>query len=372
MSLVFTTAPAEVRTKPAAAPQPKLIGIQYLRALAAMMIVVLHLDHQLRGMGYTGPWLSGLSGGVDIFFVISGFIMWVTTVDRPVTPLQFWSRRIARVVPLYWLLTSFLVLVMVVAPQLLQTARFDLSHVIGSYLFLPVIHPATGLFQPVVIPGWTLQYEMLFYLVFGAFLFTAGRARFYAPVVVLMGLVALGAALRLDAQAPLAFWTSDLLMEFAFGMALGWAATRRRVMSEAAVGLGWLLLAGGMAAILLLAETTASLPRSMTAGLSSVAVVAGVLVLEARGKLRQIPVLHLLGDASYSIYLTHVVTLSAMGQAWRRLGLDASPAGLAMFCLAAVLVSTIAGVICYGLVERPLNRHFGVGVRTGAKAQAAL
>src|SRR5690242_10880579 len=106
----------------------EMYSIQYLRAIAAFSVVVYHLEPQLRRMGYDGFWPGGLAGGVDIFFVISGFIMWMTTYGRRVTTLQFYRRRIVRIVPLYWLVTTFTVAAMLIAPSTLQSGRFDLHH----------------------------------------------------------------------------------------------------------------------------------------------------------------------------------------------------------------------------------------------------
>lgn len=78
----------------------QFVGIQYLRGIAALMVVIFHLEPQLNRMNYSGPWLPGLSSGIDIFFVISGFIMWTTTYNRSTSPLHFWRRRVIRIVHL--------------------------------------------------------------------------------------------------------------------------------------------------------------------------------------------------------------------------------------------------------------------------------
>src|SRR5215470_5579719 len=108
----------------------EVVSIQYLRGCAALMIVLFHLELQLRRLGYQGYWPHFLDTGVDIFFVISGFIMWITTA-KGMTTLEFYRRRILRIVPLYWFLTSLVLATLIAYPSVMQTGRFDMLHVLG-------------------------------------------------------------------------------------------------------------------------------------------------------------------------------------------------------------------------------------------------
>src|SRR5262245_49156587 len=131
------------------------VGIQYLRGIAATMVVLYHLRVPLERLGYGGAWPEWLASGVDIFFVVSGFIMWVTTFRAAPSPGTFYYKRIVRIVPLYWLLTSVIVMALLIVPSSVSSGRFELDHVITSYLFVPAIHPVTGKYEPVLIAGWT-------------------------------------------------------------------------------------------------------------------------------------------------------------------------------------------------------------------------
>jgi len=106
----------------------EVISIQYLRGCAALMVVFHHLGLQLRRVGYEGYWPSFLSSGVDLFFVISGFIMWITT-KRGITTLAFFRRRVIRIVPLYWLLTTFVLVILNAFPRMMHNDRLDPTHV---------------------------------------------------------------------------------------------------------------------------------------------------------------------------------------------------------------------------------------------------
>ena len=119
--------------------------IQMLRGIAAAMVVCVHIQLQLSRLGFADVSQNWLLSGVDIFFVISGFIMWVSIANRPErTAAEFMRHRIARIVPLYWLLTTLMIITMLVRPDLLQSARYDLGHIIKSYLFIAAPHPTSG------------------------------------------------------------------------------------------------------------------------------------------------------------------------------------------------------------------------------------
>ncbi len=330
----------------------ELLSIQYLRAAAALMVVLLHLYPQWQRMGFEGAEPGWLAGGVDIFFVISGYIMWTTTARRPVGPLTFYRRRIARIVPLYWLLSAVVVGVMMVAPHAVQSTRFDLRHVLASFSFIAMESPSTGRVEPVLIPGWTLNYEMFFYLVFGLTLTLRENVRLAVTGIVLAALVALHPlAQRLGPVA--AFYTSSIMLEFLAGMALGWLTAKDRLQGNRLTGWG-LLLAGIVLMIAL--DGMEGVPRLAAMGAPATAIVAGALMLERAGGVPRMALPLRLGDASYSLYLSHPLILSALGQAWRKWGLADMPGGLAWFAGVAVVITLACGLAVYQLLEQPLLR----------------
>ncbi|MCR0980930.1 acyltransferase family protein [Roseomonas populi] len=348
------------------ARMPQLVSIQYLRALAALMVVIYHARLQTDRLGLPLAGTDWLASGVDIFFVISGLIMWVTTTVRPVEPATFLWRRVVRIVPLYWILTSLVVAVSLLAPSLLRTARFDPGHTLASYLFLPWPHPAMGLPLPVLIPGWTLNYEMAFYLVFGLALLMPERARFWAMGAALALPVALARILPGPGFA-LEFYGATLVLEFWMGLALGRLVVAGRLpgagASAALVVLGFALLPLGWA-------WSEPLSRGLALGPPAALVVLGALGLEAAGRVpaRRAPLL--VGDASYALYLFHVTLLAALTEAWRRLPMPRGPAGTALFLAVAVVACIAAGLVLYWLVELPLRRAMRGRAARVAAAQA--
>jgi exopolysaccharide production protein ExoZ len=359
---------------PSLIPVPRrrgeLVGIQYLRGIAAMMVVVFHLKSQFARMGYVGFWPNGLSAGVDIFFVISGFIMLVTTAGKSISPFDFWWRRIIRIVPMYWLVTAFMTAVMLIVPKALQTARYEPWHLLGSYIFVPVLHPVEHKFEPLVTPGWTLNYEMFFYLIFGLFLLVPARLRFAGTVASLTVLVLVGAALMPARTSVAGFYTDTIILEFAFGMALGEIARRGDLYGRMPALLGWALLIGGLMLLVVPLPFSSDTPRALARGPFATAVVAGVLILEAHARVREMPLLRALGDASYSIYLSQLVFTSALSQAWRKVGLDQGWGGLVAFSTLDILTCALGGWLCYRLVEKPLTHLLRPRGRDGARMRA--
>ncbi|TIV73797.1 MAG: acyltransferase, partial [Mesorhizobium sp.] len=158
-------------------------SIQYLRGLAACAVVCFHVSEQ-----FGGPFDVG-AAGVDVFFVISGFIMWVTTAGRPANPWRFMGRRITRIAPLYWIVTLLTAMGILMKPQFFYDHFFSVANFVGSLFFLPVLQEDA--LHPIVVQGWTLCYEMMFYLVFTLVLFLGERWRFGVLVGALAAIVAL-------------------------------------------------------------------------------------------------------------------------------------------------------------------------------------
>jgi peptidoglycan/LPS O-acetylase OafA/YrhL len=330
-----------------------LTSIQCLRGIAALMIVLYHCFPQLTRMGYAGSDFMPLSAGVDIFFVISGFIMLYSSARSPARgPGAFLMNRAVRILPLYWLLTALVAGLALFLPQVLQSSRFESGHVIASFLMVAAQHPVSHEWRPLVIPGWSLNYEMFFYLVFAAGLWLA-RGRMDRLLLIVSGVILLVAALPLvmSVQGPAIFYTDGIILEFVYGMVAcrlflhGW---------RMGTGLCWALILIGVVAIALVTYVP-FITRPFSLGLPCLAIFAGVLHLPFREKQWGVGGLKLLGDASYSLYLSHWMTLSAFGQVWRRLGLADVPGRDILFVIAGTGVSVGVALIVYRWVEMPVT-----------------
>ena len=159
--------------------------------------------------------------GVDIFFVVSGVIMWVTTAtDSSLNPWLFFRLRLIRIVPLYWFYTTAYVVVATVAPTQLFSAALTPWYVISSLLFIPTRHP-NGDIVPVYSLGWTLNYEMFFYFLFGLCLLARSQTvRLFAISAAIGGLVIVGAIVKPESAVGLTY-TDPIMLEFLAGVLIG-------------------------------------------------------------------------------------------------------------------------------------------------------
>ena len=340
----------------------QILSIQYLRAIAALMVVWHHAAGQVSGMSAQVPYMFGTSG-VDLFFVISGFIMVVTTSGSSTRPVDFWRRRIVRVVPLYWLLTLAMVAVALVAPGLFKTLRVEPGALIRSLLFIPHFSSSfPDRVWPLLVPGWTLNFEMFFYAVFGASLFLAVRRR----LVVLTGLLGLlviaGMAFGPFASAAAQTYTHPMLLEFIAGAWIGMAWKGSKVRLPLTVSV-LMLLTGGV--LLVLRDAPPFGPFTQLLG-SAMVVVA---VLHPAFNTSRSAAFAAIGDSSYSLYLTHVFTLGILRILWVRLGLTGGHSAIE-FMVLSLLTCTGVGWAVFRCIEMPLLQRLSrIGRRPGIASQ---
>lgn len=333
----------------------ELVGIQILRGIAALMIVIYHVQPQLSRMGHAFQGGEFLASGVDIFFVISGFIMVYSTAKSPDRgAAAFLLNRAIRVVPLYFLLTAFVTSIAIAFPQLLQSTEFDFQHVLFSFLFIPYPDPVTGNYWPVLIVGWTLNYEMYFYALFACGLIVS-RGRLAAQFLIVVSIICIFAVLPIffETSGIFEFYTESIILEFALGMLVGiWFVYSRDFSSI------WPLLSvlAGILLLLFWSWQGADLPRFVAFGIPGVLIVGGLAQTPFSTEAPGVSLLRSAGDASYSIYLSHPIVMSAAGQAWRKTGLADAPHGELMFGIFSVGVCVAAGILFYRMVERPLTK----------------
>lgn len=332
---------------------PKATGevrsIQYLRGFAAFGVLLFHAADRAGAAFGVG------AAGVDVFFVISGFIMWVVTCRKTPSPRDFLVRRVQRIVPLYWGLTLAVAAAAIGIPGAFPAMRPTLSHLVQSLLFVPH-RDESGLIAPLIVPGWTLNYEMFFYLLFAATLLVPSRLR---PWVLTAALVGLSVLRPLgDTANPLwATYTNPLLLEFGAGVWLGKAWSEGRLPGRA---VGWTLIVLGIAgfAAVTLAGLDVDVARPLIWGLPAFALVAGAISLERSGPLPHWWPLRALGDASYSVYLVHGLAISAAFRGLEMLGLKAPVVTFGV----SVVAGVVAGLIAYQLAEKPLMKLFRTGM----------
>lgn len=340
--------------------QTPLRSIQILRALAATLVV---FTHSVQDSGYiaakTGqpsiefPYFDG-GFGVDIFFVISGFIMIYTTASsfgQPGAGSTFFKRRFIRISPLYWLMTAAIIVVFVVAPKFLNVPIENWRSIITSCFFIPDIR-GNGEVRPILAAGWTLNYEMFFYVIFALCLMAPLRR----GVIWLCGFFAVisvvGAVFTLPGVA-LPFWTNSITLEFIFGVLIGLACSSKRSLPASVA----LPLAGlGVALAIAMGPwwgLNQSLPRLISGGVPAALLVAAAALGPNLSATRLVTVLVALGDASYSLYLTHPFVIRPLRNVWIALHGGALP--LELYIPVCIVVAAAAAVVIHRLLERPLT-----------------
>lgn len=323
-------------------------NIQALRALAAYLVVFVHLDALILLAG--GPKFG--NGGVDVFFVISGYIMVHVTRAGQVSPGRFLLNRIARVAPLYWMLTVAVFLIAAIAPALFRNTSADPLQLLMSLFFIPFQKAATGGPQPILFVGWTLNYEVFFYGLFALGLFARKREHgTLAAMGVLLALVAAGLVARPTATLP-AFYSSPLILEFAAGMALALALPH---MPEEVGrwGQAAVLAIGALALLMLVNAPPWKAIHAVVYGPPATVLVAAALLLERWGRSLDNRLVQLLGDASYSVYLTHVFVTIAVTRLSVQLGVSGWTAAAAF--LVALFGVTALGLATHLLIEKPVT-----------------
>ncbi|RDJ25540.1 acyltransferase [Bosea caraganae] len=309
---------------------------------------------QRSGAAFTPSYLLPWMAGVDIFFVVSGFIMVHSSeklFDNRDGPRLFLLRRLARIVPLYWAATTLFLLVALLLPAALNSGAPSLAQIAGSYLFWPTVS-TEGLAQPIYSLGWTLNYEMLFYVLFGLALFLPRAA--VVPAVTLGLAVIVGANWMAGTlPLPFGFWGQPIVLEFAAGMGL--ALLRRR--GFRLPGEYRWLAAGLGVAILLVAARLPGIMTSWTMFAFHGSAAALLVMAASSGSGQSAPSalvrgLAEVGDASYALYLVHPFAIRGLREVFLRI----APGWPLLFVLVALVAAVIAALVVYRWFERPMTR----------------
>ena len=334
----------------------KFISIQYLRGLAAILVLASHaLLYPLVGSDLAYGRLGWL--GVILFFVISGFIMVAVTGEGRFSALGFLRRRFIRIVPMYWGATLVAAALALLAPQLFKTTVYDTGQLVLSLLFVPFFNPVSGSIHPLYKLGWTLNYEVFFYVCFALLSFLGARSRVVWLTVAFTGLAALGLLFHPQPAIP-QFYTSFMPLAFCAGAWLGLATLTGQAGALSLTAIYGALVLGLIGLAEGFAIDNGSLVEDGFAFAGFVAFASALVLLAVRleRSLPRVALLEQIGDASYSIYLVHIYEVAILaGLAFTLL----NPADIwADYVVAAVSIAggTVAGLLVYRFVEQPVLR----------------
>lgn len=325
--------------------------LQALRFVAASLVLVGHILMEMLQHNFDlGPVRSLVDlpwgAGVDVFFVISGFIISHSSMSRPASfrsVADFMTFRLIRIWPTYLMFTALMLVAVAVVPRFLAHNVLTIPFVIASFFFLPWPRPDDHRMFPVLGQGWTLNYEMFFYLSFAVTL--RAPAKYRATILIVCGalLVALGQLTRLP--QPLAFYADPIIGEFLMGVLL--SEMMHRLPDRPKTGALIMVLA---LVLLFAVSPHQELPRILTFGIPAALLVLGVLLSGAQGeRILGRPWLVLLGSASYALYLSHTFVVNMILFLWLKFHWASPELLFATIFLSAVLAS----IIVYKFIEQP-------------------
>lgn len=334
-----------------------LASIQSLRGLAALAVCVAHLqavELKFDNSTILGRWAAIGFSGVDLFFVISGFVMvWVTRAQQgnAKTLGRFWLARAFRIYPLWWVVLSAIVAVWLVRPEWVYSSTTIAPDILRSYL----LFPAQGL--PLHAVGWTLIHEVWFYIVFGLLLVAPVRT-FPTLLFIWAALVVITAlALPAPADPVLAIIRHPLTLEFIIGAGIGWIATRGTLPAPRIVlQLGCLALLLGAASIhdnppkIFQQEWS----RIWLFGIPFALILWGCVGLEQVGGSNP-RWSQKLGNWSYALYLIHVPVFVAVGRLAKPLS-QQGPLDNLVLLFVALCTAIFAAFVLHVGIEQPVQR----------------
>lgn len=323
-------------------------SIQFLRFFAAALVVLFHSYGAMNSGHLHAPAMTYVFGfgavGVHLFFVISGYVMLHTIMhQKPGTysTRKFITKRAIRIYPTYWLFAIFYIVV-----RFLHNHQYELglSDYIKSFLLLPGSSPL------IIGPGWTLSFELYFYLCFGISMYFGIIRGIAAMTLFFLGSVVVG--IFINSPNPyFALMTNTLLLEFLSGVWIAYILSGNNQGNNRfapwIIACAILSYAGG------LLMDYARYPSAVIWGLPSALLLIGMVLLEKANKLPALMRnLAFLGDSSYVLYLAHIVLIDLfIDHIWT--SADSSVAIIA-FCMASTLACCVLAHLVHSNVERPL------------------
>lgn len=320
-------------------------SLQYVRAYAALLVLYFHAV-LLVNKNYEGLVVPVMgSSGVALFFVLSGILMVIVRAHNTMRPFHFLLKRMVRIVPLYWSVTIFYVLVYYFLPEVMNSVQITSATLIKSLFFIPYENPALeGEVYPIVIPGWTLNFEVVFYLVFAIAMYFSGFMR----LVVLLGALFLVYFVSyFIADSVLSFYSHPYFFCFLSGVLLGFLSDRLTEINKP-LSIFMLVFSVMFFVVSLILE------NMLLDVLSASLLVFSMFVYErGAGRLFRNRFLAITGDSSYSLYLTHGMVLAVIMKICILLNLP-----WYVCLLLCLVVSWVVGLMVYNLYERHLTKYF--------------
>jgi peptidoglycan/LPS O-acetylase OafA/YrhL len=368
---LFARSDASIGAAATAVEGERYQSIQALRFVAALMVICCHATgHVIEridpdfGLYYLG------ANGVPLFFVISGFVMLLSArqlAHQPGGWRVFVRRRLVRIVPLYWLATTVKIAVALASVGFVLHARFDWLYAVESYLFIPAVSAVSGKIEPFYGVGWSLTYEMFFYLLVALCL--AFRWPPLRTLSVVLSALALISLVKPQDAPPVFYYADPVVLQFLLGAVAAELITRRVYLatwpSLAAIASGLVYLFVPTARLFPVLPYSDLMFHPVFFGVAAFLVVYGAASIERVTRLAVPGWVLFLGAASYSLYLAHPIISRMAPVLLVRLGIPSAPLSVAL----SIAMSLIGGSLVYRFVEQGMTR--ALNRRTGGSRAAA-
>ncbi len=325
-------------------------NLQILRFVAAALVLVTHITFYIheRIDSSFAVWHSG-EIGVPIFFVISGFVMQYSSakfLDTDRGARDFLLRRIARIIPLYWLITSVKIAIALAIPAAVLHNHPTLTSSLGSFFLLPMFN-AAGEVRPIHGVAWTLLHEMVFYYIFAIAIFLKRSPVVWCSATII-ALWLLGYSIN-QKTALMIVLTDTINLMFVAGILLAWSFQKEFRLPPA---LAAILLIGSLAAIF--SDEFTSIKRMYLHNIhwEAVILVLALLNMDSFGHARIKRLFSSLGDSSYSLYLIHPILAPAVLLVLAKIGIS----NVITLITSTVILAVSCSVLIFIFVESPLNR----------------
>ncbi|MEZ5540043.1 MAG: acyltransferase [Pseudomonadales bacterium] len=345
-------------------------NIQALRGIAVLLVIFFHITGvQIKSsVNYPLPEILQFGAvGVDIFFLISGFLMMTITQEiRPNTKAagHFFKRRALRIYPMYWVVSipiAYLLFfgsrevlaALKLNPDAVQRVQDLPIYLLKSALLLPQVN------LPPLMISWTLIHEVYFYCAFTFLLLIPNRLRCSVLLAWSLATLLFWLALKPTQYQPISYLLCNpLTLEFTTGCFL--AVLLRRITTISynprlifllgciTIVISWVLWTSKNNYEFPIADD-----RVLYFLLPCTLLMVGAVTMEQQ-KIYFYPVLHMIGDASYSLYLTHIIVLSIGRKLWKLQGFEDSLFNHLWFWPSLFTCALIVGVLSYRYIEKPL------------------
>ncbi|MEB7642743.1 acyltransferase [Acinetobacter pittii] len=279
-------------------------SIQYLRGLAALAVVLFHASGAIL-VHYAVEqknFYSWGEAGVDLFFIISGFIMVYITFNKDVGVADFLYKRFVRIYPIFYVYATIALIIFIISPDSINRSAAEPTKILPSYLLIPYTNHTN-----LVLVAWTLVYEVHFYILFALSLLLMNKYRYIFTGFILSAL-SISSLVKYD-SFYLHYISSPIILEFLLGMIIYFLVYNRSDKNL------WFLIFFFMIAIFSLFFNGVVPERLVSYGAISFLLMFSVLLIEVKGGFEIDNIfskfLMKLGDSSYSLYLSHLFVLGA-------------------------------------------------------------